>query len=105
MKFWKAQAGLLVALWFTLPAAAQLTSGNITGTVYDQSCATIPSATVAAKNVATGVTKTTDTSSAGTYRFENLPIGNYDILVTAGGFNKSEVNGVNVQLNQTITAN
>ncbi|HEY7209152.1 MAG TPA: TonB-dependent receptor [Bryobacteraceae bacterium] len=105
MKFWKAHLGFLLALMFSLPAAAQLTSGNITGTVYDQSGATIPGATVLAKNLATGVTNTTETTSAGAYHFENLPIGNYSVLVTAGGFNKSEVSGVNVQLNQTVTAN
>ena len=58
-----------------------------------------------ARDLATNVESATTTTSAGGYRFENLPIGTYNITVTAGGFNKAEVNGVNVELNQTVTTN
>jgi len=37
-----------------LPGYAQLVSGNLTGTVYDATGATVPSATVVAHNDATG---------------------------------------------------
>ncbi len=106
MKIFKNQLLAVFAFVFlSAPAFPQLTSGNITGTVYDQSGATVPGATVLARNVATNLENTTTTTSAGGYRFENLPIGTYNITVTAGGFNKAEVNGVNVQLNQTVTTN
>ncbi len=92
-------------LLLSMPAFPQLTSGNITGTVYDSSGATIPGATVVARDLATNIESATTTTSAGGYRFENLPIGTYNITVTAEGFNKAQVNGVNVELNQTITTN
>ena len=106
MKILKFQLVALSALLLLSVAAfSQLTSGNITGTVYDQSGATVPGATVAVRNVATNVENSTTTTSAGSYRFENLPIGSYNITVSAGGFTKAEVSGINVQLNQTVTAN
>ncbi len=100
-------------IWLTLFALialasigfAQSVSGNLTGTVYDPSGATIPNATVVAKNDATGVENTTTSTSTGEYRINNLPVGTYTISVNAAGFAKSEIKGVGVELNVTATAN
>ncbi len=107
MRFLRLHIGMLLAalVLLNLPVFAQLTSGNITGTVYDQSGATVPNATIVAHNTATGVENTTTSTSAGDYRFENLPVGTYTILVNAAGFTKAEVQNVSVELNQTITTN
>src|SRR5579875_779332 len=107
MRILKAQFALLLVtlMLLVLPAFGQLTSGNITGTVFDPTGATVPGATIVATHDATGVQSTTTSTSAGDYRFENLPIGKYTITVTAGGFNKAEVRNVTVDLNVTITAN
>ncbi|MBV8809395.1 MAG: carboxypeptidase regulatory-like domain-containing protein [Acidobacteriaceae bacterium] len=96
---------LLVMLLAAGCLFGQLTSGNITGTVYDPSGAAVPGASVVAHNVATGVDVTTAATSAGDFRFENLPVGTYSVIVTAPGFNKSEIGEVKVQLNQTVTTN
>jgi hypothetical protein len=88
-----------------IPSFAQLTSGNLTGTVYDPTGATVPNATVTATNTATGVQNTTHTTSAGDYRFENLPAGAYDVSVDAGGFNKTAVRGVQINVSVTTTTN
>ncbi len=93
-------AGLFSALSF-----AQSTSGNITGTVYDQTGATVPGATVTAKNQQTGVESNATATSAGSYRVENLPVGTYTVTVNAPGFSKVEINNVNVALNATVTTN
>ncbi len=95
-------AGLLLIM---VTAIAQLTSGNITGAVYDPSGATVPGAAVVAHSTATGVDVTTTSTSAGDFRFENLPVGTYTVSVSAPGFTKAEVGNVSVQLNQTVTAN
>ena len=107
MRFWKQQLGAFVAVLILLssPVLAQLTSGNISGTVFDPTGATVPGATVIAKNTATGVENTATATSKGDYRFENLPAGAYNITVTAAGFTQSEVGNVGVVLNQTVTAN
>ncbi|MBV9940076.1 MAG: TonB-dependent receptor [Acidobacteriaceae bacterium] len=101
------QAALLVILASLLSVLsfAQSTSGNITGTIYDQTGATVPGATVTAKNQETGVESTATATSAGNYRIENLPVGTYTVTVNAPGFSKVVVNNVNVPLNQTVTAN
>jgi hypothetical protein len=97
---------LAVLLAFaSLPGFAQLVSGNITGTVYDASGATVPNATVVAHNDATGVDSTSTSLAAGEYRITNLPAGTYTLTVTAAGFSKAELKGVEIELNVTATAN
>ena len=107
MKLIKIYAGwaCAVALLFALPAFSQTTSGNITGTVYDQTGATVPGAAVTAHNTATGIDSNTVSTSAGDYRFANLPVGTYTVTVNAPGFAKAEIANVSVQLNQTVTTN
>ena len=102
----KKLAGVLAVLSIAcLPARAQLVSGNLSGTVYDVSGATVPNATVVAHNDATGVENTAATTSAGEYHIVNLPAGTYTIVVTADGFSKSELKRVQIELNVTATAN
>ncbi|MBV9405519.1 MAG: carboxypeptidase regulatory-like domain-containing protein, partial [Acidobacteriaceae bacterium] len=96
---------LITFLLLNAPAFAQLTSGNITGTVYDPAGGTVPNATVVAKNNATTVENTTTSTGAGEYRFDNLPVGSYTLTVNAAGFAKAEIANLAVQLNQTVTTN
>jgi hypothetical protein len=67
--------------------------------------ATVPNATVVAQNDATGIESTTNSLSAGEYHISNLPAGTYTISVTATGFTKTSLKGVQVALNVTATAN
>ncbi|MBV9406641.1 MAG: carboxypeptidase regulatory-like domain-containing protein, partial [Acidobacteriaceae bacterium] len=105
--FLRHRLGWLAAmtLAWSLPLAAQSTSGNVVGTIYDPTGATVPAAGVVAHNNATGVDSSTSSTSAGEFRFENLPIGTYTIRVDSPGFAKAEVGNVTVQLNQTVTTN
>src|SRR5205814_5082252 len=82
----------------------QAISGNIVGTVVDSSGAVVVSADVVAKNVATGVTSSAKTNNSGEYRFDNLPIGAYEISAKASGFQTTTLH-VDVQLNKSGTAN
>lgn len=98
----------MLLILLTLPGTAlfgQATSGNITGSVFDPAGATVPNATVVARNQATDLESTTNSTSAGDYRFENLPPGKYTLTVTAPGFAKAEVKDVEVELNITVTNN
>ncbi|HTW67023.1 MAG TPA: carboxypeptidase regulatory-like domain-containing protein [Bryobacteraceae bacterium] len=98
-------AGAMLLLALTVPAFAQTTSGELTGTVYDATGAVVPDATVTATNQSTGVVSTATTTAGGQYRINNLLVGTYDLAVTAAGFTKSEVKNVAVTLNQLATAN
>src|SRR5258707_6362128 len=98
-----ALAVLLAGL--TQPAIAQTIDGNLTGTVVDATGATVPNASIEVTNSATGIKNTTKTGTDGLYRLNNLPVGRYDISVTATGFAVSGLKNVPVELNKTSTAN
>ncbi len=99
--------GLIVAvlLSLALPVFGQLTTGNLTGSVFDPTGAIVPNATVVVTNDATGVQNTTNSTSAGDYRFENLPAGTYTLLINAAGFNKAETKQISVNVSVTTTVN
>ena len=71
---------LALAVVPALAAHAQITSGNIAGTVKDASGALLPKATVKVTNEATGVSVTTDVSSSGGFLVQNLLPGDYDVI-------------------------
>src|SRR5450759_890345 len=98
--------GLIVlALAACLGSFAESVSGDLAGTVYDASGATIPNATIIGKNDATGVETTTKSTATGEYHLSNLPIGTYTVTVTAPGFTKAQIRAVAVELNKTATTN
>lgn len=65
---------------------AQTETGTITGTVLDPSGAAIPNATVSAKNLATGASRTFTTAADGVYAFTNLRPATYQVKAEASGF-------------------
>lgn len=98
--------GLIVlALAACLAGLAQSVSGDLSGTIYDASGATIPNATIVGKNDATGVETTTKSAATGEYKLGNLPPGTYTITVTAAGFTKAQIRAVAVVLSKTATTN
>ena len=98
--------GLIVlALAACLGSFAQSVSGDLAGTIYDASGATIPNATITAKNDATGVETTTKSAATGEYHLGNLPPGTYTVTVAAPGFTKAQLRAVAVTLRQITTEN
>jgi hypothetical protein len=93
-------------LGFAANAAAQTSTGQISGTVLDPSGAVIPGAKVVIKNEGTGITNETTTTSAGAYVVAALPPGSYTVTVTAPGFQtfSSSKNAVNVGGNLVVNA-
>jgi len=98
-------AVLLVILAGPTLLNAQAVSGELTGTVYDATGASIPNATVTATNTETGVLTTAVTTSTGQYRLHNLPAGTYNVNAAAAGFTASQVKNIVVNLNVTSTEN
>jgi Carboxypeptidase regulatory-like domain len=81
---------------------AQSDRGTITGTVLDPAGAVVPSVPVEAKSTTTGLVYTTAASGTGNYTVAQLPVGTYDITVTAPGFKKAVRTGVEVSANTTF---
>ena len=81
---------LLVCLALAcLPAAsasAQTFRGAILGTVTDPNGAVVGGATVRARNVGTGLERSTMTDADGDYTIAELPIGTYEVTVEQTGF-------------------
>src|SRR4029077_17695970 len=92
-------AGLLVPPAIQL--MAQTVRGVLTGTVTDPSGAVVAGASVVATETQTGVKSATLTSSAGSYRFPELPLGVYTVEITQSGFKTATINKVVVQVNTT----
>jgi hypothetical protein len=92
----------LFALLITSPLAlAQDISAKITGTVTDASGAVIANATVTARDTSRGTTYPTRTNSSGSYYLSPLPIGTYDLNVTATGFSSASHQPFELIMNQT----
>lgn len=75
----------------------------LTGTVTDQTGATVAGATVTATNIATNVADSTQTSGGGLYRFPTLPVGSYKISIQATGFKSANVENVVLTVGQIVT--
>ncbi|MDQ6785359.1 MAG: TonB-dependent receptor [Acidobacteriota bacterium] len=79
---------------------AQNTTGQISGTITDQNGAVVAGATIKATNQETNLTRETTANGDGEYAFQLLPPGNYQIEITAQGFNKHTANAI-VNITQT----
>ncbi|MGB8031310.1 MAG: TonB-dependent receptor [Terracidiphilus sp.] len=80
-------ASALCLLWTAIPATAQTAGeGSIEGTVVDTTGAVIPRATITITDVATGVSKVQDSTSAGFFSIAPVLPGTYTVQVTAKGF-------------------
>lgn len=105
-KYAAIQAVLLAALLATPDKAkAQTIDGNIVGTIADATGATVPNARLELENTATGVQYSTISDGSGLYRFNNVPVGSYRLIVSAPGFSTVRLEGIAVELNRTATAN
>src|SRR5215467_11545496 len=96
----------IIALIVLAPKiGAQAVDGNLVGMITDPTSASVPNAAVEITNTSTNLKNTVRTGIEGLYRFNNVPVGSYDILVTARGFAQSNLKGVSVELNKRATAN
>ena len=85
-------------------ALAQSTA-VLKGTVTDATGAAVPHAKVVAKNQATGVEWNTESDGAGSYLVPSLPIGNYELTVTAAGFQRAIMQNITLDAATTISQN
>ena len=70
--------------------SAQIITGEITGTVTDQSGAAVPGAQISAVCTTTNATRAVTTTDTGFYRLTNLPVCLHKLTVSVQGF-KTEV--------------
>jgi hypothetical protein len=87
-------AGILI--FSASSAYAQSSTTALRGLVKDPSGAVIPNVALTLKDVATGIEKTTQSGSDGSYAFPALVNGTYELSATASGFQKAVISGVSI---------
>src|SRR5213083_245814 len=103
------RVGRLVAVAFLLllpsAALAQLSTGQISGRVADESGAVLPGVTVTAVQTDTGQMRTAVTDEKGTYVLPNLPTGPYRLEAALQGFRTYAQTGIVLQVAGTPSIN
>ena len=103
MKKWQWLALIVLSLQCVpLIAAAQSTTGSISGTVTDASKAVLPGVAVEVVNTDTGAARELVTDTDGRYRALNLPPGPYRITAQLSGFTKVLREGLVVTIGNDI---
>ncbi|HKC71235.1 MAG TPA: carboxypeptidase-like regulatory domain-containing protein, partial [Terriglobales bacterium] len=86
-----------------LAGYAQTFRGAVNGTVADPSGAVVPGASVKITNTATGISQATTSTTNGEFAFQELPLGTYQVDVTAKGFTPTRVANVVVTAGKIYT--
>src|SRR3954471_1195178 len=96
-------ASILALLVFAGTASAQ--NAQISGVLKDQSGGVLPGATVVAKNVETGLTRSAVTEPTGEFRVPALPPGTYSVTAELQGFGKETRPDIVLVIDQNAVIN
>jgi hypothetical protein len=98
---------LFVAAFFgeAYHADAQEVTATINGVVTDSTGGVVPNAEVKVEDLDRGTVWPTKTNGSGFYNLSQLPIGRYEVRVTAAGFQTAVESPIELQLNQVSAVN
>jgi len=94
---------LIFVVLACLGLSAQQITGSIRGTVTDPLGAVVQGATVTVQQSETGLSRTVITDRNGGYVVLELPVGHYQLQVTARGFQEYVQNGISVSVNESAS--
>ena len=89
---------IVLVLFASTPALAQVSTATILGVVQDTTGAVVPGVTVTVKNVNTGFTRTVETDGAGRYRASQLAVGAYEVQAVLPGFRTVVMSGITLNV-------
>jgi len=95
----------LIAMAAAVYCHAQSTSGEILGTLTEQTGAVIVNTQVTLTNIETAQVLQTKTNDSGFYRFVNVPPGSYRLTVTKQGFRPISREPINLQVEGSVQIN
>jgi len=107
IRFSKLGVSCLVLALITLMSAAssfaqaQATAADLSGTVVDPNGAVVAGATVTAKNLSTGITRSATANDEGEYQLIGLPPGEYEVTAEGSGFKKTVISPVKLTVGQS----
>jgi Carboxypeptidase regulatory-like domain/TonB dependent receptor len=87
-----------LAMFMAQVAAQAQTTGSLSGTITDPSNAVVAGATVTVTSITTGAERVAVANSSGTFDFQALLPGTYNVAVEAAGFKKAVVQNVIVSV-------
>src|ERR1700682_806086 len=82
----------------TVRSHAQVSGATLSGTVTDASGAQVPDVKIVIKDVATGIERTVTTNKDGFYIAANLLPSEYQVTISATGFNTEVKNGIKLNV-------
>src|SRR3954452_10090359 len=91
---------LLLGIFVCLTVFAQSSTSHIKGTVTDSQGNVVPGATVTVKDPTKNFSRSQTTNDSGSFSFNLIPPGTYQVSVEAKGFKKSLLTGVNALLDK-----
>jgi hypothetical protein len=83
-------------------ALGQDPTGVVEGVITDSSGGRVPNAAVTAINASTGLKASQTTTLTGEFRFSYLPVGEYSLHISAGGFAPTDATGIHVDLDRVV---
>ncbi|HEY6328508.1 MAG TPA: carboxypeptidase-like regulatory domain-containing protein, partial [Blastocatellia bacterium] len=86
-------------------AFAQGATGSISGLVRDSSGAVLPGTMVTVKHVETGLVRTVESDSNGSYRVPSIPVGEYEVTAEKAGFRQQVRRGIDLVVAQEAVVN
>ena len=100
------KTSLLLVVWLLLGSVgafgqAQVAASDLRGTVVDPNGAIVPGATITARNIGTGITRTATSGEDGTYTLLALPPGEYEVSAEAPTFKKVSISPVRLTVGQS----
>jgi hypothetical protein len=95
------QTLLVLFLWPTLVAAQQQLA-TLQGTITDQTGSVLPSVTVIATNVDTGIARTVSSNGSGVYRLPGLEPGRYRLTAALSGFAPYAREGIVLEVGASV---
>lgn len=98
-------ACLLLCSVGSIPMAQAQENATINGIATDAAGALVTNAQVKLVNPETGDTRTATTNGSGIFNFAGLRIGRYNLSVTAAGFKVATLNGIVLNVAQTLEEN
>jgi hypothetical protein len=76
--------------------------GTLTGRVIDSSGGVVANATITATNLDTGQSRSATAGTDGSYKFDQLPAGNYRVKFEAAGFRTAEISTATISGTETV---
>ena len=94
--------GLVILIACTASTFGQTGLANVTGTIADPSGAVIANAPIEIRNLANGQVYASASTGTGNYTVPQLPVGDYEMVITVAGFKTYTHTGFHLAAQQTM---